>query len=277
MGAPSGTGWKRRNRILFDGMVERYDKVRWGYPNELFADVLRYCGPGKGSKALEIGAGTGKATAPFLDSGYDVTAVELGKNMAAFLSEKFRAYKNFRVMISIFEEVSLDDDQYDLIYAATSFHWVDAEIGVPKVFRLLKKGGVFALFRCNAVPAEGNAVYEEIQNVYEATCYRYYASKERPVRKSGEDLLRPAEIRRSFGFDGLERYGFRDVALKLYDASRIYSADEYIELLDTYSDHRNLPDDLRSALYEGIREVIVRHGGFHEVDCLYQLYMGRKL
>lgn len=165
-------------------MVERYDKVRWGYPYELYADILRYCGTGKGSKALEIGAGTGKATAPFLDAGYDVTAVELGKNLAAFLSEKFNANKNFRVIPSSFEEVSLDDDQFDLIYAATSFHWVDAEVGCPKVFRLLKNGGVFALFRCNAVPAEGNAVYEDIQKVYEATYYRYYASKEKPVRKS---------------------------------------------------------------------------------------------
>jgi len=276
MSTQNGTGWERHNRIIFDEMVERYDKIRWGYPNELYADILRYCGPGKGKKALEIGAGTGKATAPFLDSGYDVTAVELGRNMAAFLSEKFNAYKNFRVVLSSFEEVSLDDDHYDLIYAATSFHWVDAEAGVPKVFRLLKNGGVFALFRSNAIPAEGKEMYEEIQKVYEATYYRHYASKERPVRKSGEELLRPAEIRRSFGFDSLERFGFRDVTLKLYNTSRIYGADEYIELLDTFSDHRNLPDDLRSALYEGIREVIVRHGGFHEVDYRYQLYMGRK-
>jgi hypothetical protein len=115
-----------------------------------------------------------------------------------------------------------------------------------------------------------------MQRVYEATYDRHYASKERPVRKSGEDLLRPDEIRRRFGFDSLERFGFRDVALKLYHASRTYGADEYIGLLDTYSDHRSLPDDLRSALYEGIREVIVRHGGYHEADYIYQLYMGRK-
>jgi len=42
--------------------------------------------------------------------------------------------------------------------------------------------------------------------------------------------------------------------MKLYDASRTYSADEYIELLDTFSDHRSLPTDLREALYEGVRK-----------------------
>jgi len=46
MGTQNGTGWERHNRIFFDGMVERYDKVRRGYPNELYADILRYCGTG---------------------------------------------------------------------------------------------------------------------------------------------------------------------------------------------------------------------------------------
>jgi len=246
------------------------------YPEELFVDIIQYSGPGKGKKALEIGAGTGKATVPFLESGYVVTAVELSKNMTEFLLEKFKDYRNFNVITSTFEDVSLDDSDYDLIYAATSFHWVDPEVGCPKVFRLLKKGGVFALFRGNPVSAEGEEIYEEIQTVYEKYYYCYYASKERPVGKSRDDLLKPLELRRKFGFDSMERYGFSDVAIKLYDSSRTYSADEYIELLDTFSDHRSLPADLRTAMYDGIREVILRHGGSHRVDYVFQLYMGRK-
>jgi len=88
--------------------------------------------------------------------------------------------------------------------------------------------------------------------------------------------MKPSEIRRRFGFDCLERFGFSDVTMKLYDASHIYSADEYTELLDTFSDHRSLPVDLRTALYDGVRKVITRHGGYHKVDYVYQLYMGRK-
>ena len=276
MGTQNKTGWERNNRMIFDEIVMNYDKIRWGYPDELFADVIRYSGPGKGKKALEIGAGTGKATAPFLDSGYVVTAVEISKNMTEFLLEKFKEYNNFNVITSTFEDVLLDDENFDLIYAATSFHWVNAEIGCPKVFRLLKKGGVFALFRGNPVPAQGEEIYEEIQTVYEKYYYSYYVSKERPVRKSKDDFLKPSEICKRFGFDCLERYGFGQVTTKLYDASRTYSADEYIELLDTFSDHRSLPVDLRVALYEGIKKVILKHGGHHKVDYVFQLYMGRK-
>ena len=196
--------------------------------------------------------------------------------MSEFLLEKFKDYGNFSVITSTFEDVSLDDTDYDLIYAASSFHWVDAEIGCPKVFGLLKKGGVFALFRNNPVPAIGEELYEDLQTVYEKYYYSYYVTKERPSKKSRDDFMKPSEIRRRFGFDCLERYGFCDVTMKLYDSTRTYSADEYLELLDTFSDHKSLPVDHRKALYEGVKEVILKHGGYHKVDYVFQLYMGRK-
>ena len=64
--------------------------------------------------------------------------------------------------------------------------------------------------------------------------------------------------------------------MKFYDATRLYSADDYITLLDTYSDHRSLPDVNRSALYKGIRETIIKYGGYQKLDFLFQLYIGKK-
>jgi hypothetical protein len=74
----------------------------------------------------------------------------------------------------------------------------------------------------------------------------------------------------------MEQYGFTDVTMKLYEASKIYGADEYLALLDTYSDHRALPNDDRTALYAGIKEAILRHGDRHELNFIFQLYMGRR-
>ncbi len=277
MSKENGMGWERSKRTFFDEIVMNYDKVRWEYPDKLFEDIIQYSRPEKGKKALEIGAGTGKATTPFLEKGYVVTAVEMGTNMTEFLLEKFNGHPNFNVITSTFEDVLLEEVNYDLVYSASAFHWVDAEIGCPKVLRLLKKGGVIALFRNNPVPAVGEDLYEEIQRVYEKYYYTYYTSNDRPVRKSKEEFEKPSEIYRAYRFESLERYGFSEVTMKLYDASRTYSADEYIALLDTYSDHRGLPDDNRVALYEGIKEAILRHGGYHKVDYVFQLYMGRKL
>jgi len=276
---PVGTGWERDYRAHFDEIVVNYDRVRWDYPDELFVDAIRYSGQSTGRKALEIGAGTGKATTPFLDAGYAVTAVEMGTNMTVFLLDRFKGCSNFDVVTSTFEDARLENDSYDMIYAASAFHWVDAKIGCPKVLRLLKRGGAFVLFRNNAVPDDDDELFADVQAVYETHYYSYHKSDNRPVKISKmteDDFRKPAEIHRGFRFESLEQYGFKDITMKLYDAARTYSADEYIALLETYSDHRALPDDNRAALYSGIKEAIIKHGGYHKVNFIFQLYMGRK-
>ena len=209
--------------------------------------------------------------------GCKVTAVEVGANMAEFLAERFKGNKNFSVIVSAFEDALLEDESYDLIYAAAAFHWVDAEVGGPKVLRLLKSGGTFALFRYNEIPAAGEELYEEIQAVYERHYYSYYTSNKRPVKKSNEEFWKPSGILRAYGFRDLKEYGFSDISTKLYNVTRIFSADDYITFRDTLADHRGLPDDKRMELYTGISEAIMKHGGRHKVDYVFQSYMGKKL
>jgi len=271
------TGWESERRTHFDEIVVNYDRIRPSYPAELLADIHDYVGMPKVKKALEIGAGTGKATVPFLEAGYEVTAAEIGVNMAEFLTDKFKEYKNFSVVTAAFEDVLLDENTYDLIYAASAFHWVNAEIGCPKAFRLLKSGGVFALMRYNVITSDGDDLYEEIQAVKQKYYYSYYISKERLVRNSKEELRLPTEIFYSYGFDDMSKFGFQDVVLNFYEVTLTYTADEYIALLDTLSDYRELPDENRSALYEETKAVINNHGGQYNSDHVFQLYMGRKL
>jgi SAM-dependent methyltransferase len=267
------TGWEPDKRSHFDDIVLNYDKIRPEYPDKLFEDIINFTGAGK-KKALEIGAGTGKATAPFIDAGFDITAVEISENMAEFLREKFKDYKDFNVIVDAFEDAVLEENHYDLVYVANAFHWIDAEIGCPKVFRLLRSGGVFALFRYNGVQAVFEDYYKEIQSVYEKYYRSYYkTSGPPPIDVYGK----PEQILHRFGFSDLKDYGFDDITMKLYDGSITYSADEYIELLDTFSDHRHLPEENKVGLYAGVKDVILRHGGSYKADYVYQLYMGRKL
>ncbi|MDR2532817.1 MAG: class I SAM-dependent methyltransferase [Oscillospiraceae bacterium] len=271
------TGWERDKRTLFDEIVDNYDRERPDYPRELFDDLIEYLGAGENKKALEIGAGTGKSTTPLLDAGYNVTAVEPGENMAEFLRNKFKGNSNFNVIVSDFEKFSLEEENYNLVYAATAFHWVEPQIGCPKVFRILKSGGVFALFRYNAVPSIGETLYEAVQEIYEKHYYNHYTSNKRPVKKSHDDFCTPAEILHSFGFADMKEYGFCNLKMKLYDVSRTFTADEFVAIRDTFPDHRGLPESNRTALYAGLKEVILKHGGQYDEKYTFQLYMGRKL
>ena len=274
------TGWERENRVHFDEIAVNYDKYRWDYPAELFVDAIGYSGHGNGKKAIEIGAGTGKSTTPFLDAGYDVTAIEMSVNMSAFLLDKFKEHPNFDVITSTFEDARLDDDSYDLIYSASAFHWIDADVGCPKVMRLLKNGGAFVLFRNNAVRSNEAGIFEAVNEAYEKHYYAHYPNHRRPIdifKMTCEDFLKPDEIYRGFRFNSLQEYGFADVTMKLYNATRVYAPDEYISLMDTMSDHRALPEHYREALYADIKKAIVNHGGQMEMSFIFQLYMGRKI
>ncbi|MCL1824238.1 MAG: class I SAM-dependent methyltransferase [Oscillospiraceae bacterium] len=271
------TGWEREKRTYFDEIVAGYDKVRPEYPTELFEDIFKYSEIKKEPKALEIGAGTGKATAPFLNAGYNITAVEIGGNMTDFLRDRFKGFPDFNVITAAFEEALLEENSFDLMYAASSFHWIDAEKGCPKVFNLLKSDGIFALLRYNfnVIPV-GGKLHNEIQAVYEKHYYSYYKSKKRPEDISKRNFNKPSEILNGYGFEDLSAFGFHNVSMNLYPASKTYSAYEWFDFLETLSDHRNLPNSNRTALYAGVKNAIQKNGGFYNVDFIFQLYMGRK-
>ena len=268
----SNIGWERERRVHFDEITALYDKVRPEYSRDLYEDIFAYAKGGK--TALEIGVGTGKATQPFLEAGYNVTAVEIGENMTEFVRKRYRASANFSAITAAFEDATLPENHYDLIYAATAFHWVDAEVGGPKAFSLLKSGGTFALFRYNFIPSDGDELYEDIQAVYKKYGHKPY---KRPTKMSKVDFSTEDGIYWGFRCKSLESYGFGDTAMRFYDFSRVFDADGYIESLETNSDHRSLPDDRRAALYAGVRDAILAHGGQIRLDYMFQLYMGRKV
>ena len=130
------------------------------------------------------------------------------------------------------------------------------------------------MFRYTGVQAIFEERYEEIRAVYDKYFRSYYQISERtPLDVYGQ----PSQILKRFGFSDLRDYGFDDITMKLYDTVRVFSANEYIEILETYSDHRHLPKENKIPLYESIKNVIQRHGGLYNADYTFQLYMGRKL
>lgn len=134
-----------QRRGLFSSDVAAYDAGRPGYPDRVYELLQQLCGLGPESRVLEIGPGTGQATGRLLGCGATVTAVELGAEMAAALEAKYPG-DNLSVKVGAFEHVDLDLDSFDLIVAATSFHWIPPETGIPRCADLLRPDGWLALW-----------------------------------------------------------------------------------------------------------------------------------
>ena len=121
----------------FDKVPELYAKIRPSYPTELYESIFDYLNVDDNSKLIEIGIGGGQATPPFLNSGCELTAIEYGENLSELCREKFKDYPKFKVITGKFEDVSIPENTYDLIYSASAFHWVPEELGYTKVYNSL--------------------------------------------------------------------------------------------------------------------------------------------
>ncbi|WP_199237197.1 class I SAM-dependent methyltransferase [Kribbella antiqua] len=74
-------------RTTFGEVAELYDRVRPTYPPEMYDDLARLLGNPR-PRVLEIGPGTGQATAPMVARGWSVTAVELSPDLARVAQAK---------------------------------------------------------------------------------------------------------------------------------------------------------------------------------------------
>ena len=123
----------------------QYDAGRPDYPDRVYEILLERCGLGPGARVLEIGPGTGIATRHLLAAGAEVVAVEPDSSLAGYLLET-NAGRPLQVMPSTFEAAELHDEDFDLVTAATSFHWVDPITGLTEVGRVVRPGGWVALW-----------------------------------------------------------------------------------------------------------------------------------
>src|SRR5215469_11238742 len=123
-----------------------YDAARPRYPEWVFDYLRERCGLVPGTVTFEIGAGTGTATRTLLALGADpLVAVEADERLATFLQETIPD-KALRVVIAPFEEVVLEEASFDLGLSATAFHWLNEDLALPKVAKLLHPGGWWAMF-----------------------------------------------------------------------------------------------------------------------------------
>ena len=259
-----GLGW------TFDTVADTYTKLRPGYVDALYRDVLVYCPLDDTSCAVEVGIGGGQATQPILETGCTVTAVEPGESFCALCKEKFAAYPGFSVRNCKFEDVDFPVESADLVYSASAFHWVPEEIGYRKVFDVLKSGGAFARFANHPWRDKGKpALAEALDEAYAKYYHTYY----RTVPKLEDEYTEAQAIRRA---EIALKSGFTDIQHHLYRRTRIFTAAEYVQLLGTYSDHISLPDEVRLPFFRAVEEAINSHGGTITIYDTIDLQLARK-
>lgn len=130
-----------KRKLSFNAIAHLYDKYRPGYPKNLFEFLKTKASLQKNSRILEIGCGSGQATLGFSHLNVKITAIDRSSELLKIARSKFSHLLNITLKETSFENFQCDDSQFNLIFAAQTFHWIDFEKGLSKCEKLLNKNG----------------------------------------------------------------------------------------------------------------------------------------
>jgi SAM-dependent methyltransferase len=255
----------------FDDVAETYDRIRPLYPERLYADLFNYIGddplnPGT-LATVEIGPGTGQATGALLERGATVAAIEPGTRLATFLREKFPDEPRLVVINERFEDAPLPECIADMVFAATSFHWVDPEVRYAKALEVLRPGGVLAIVYPHQIASDVDRGYFHASQPIYARYFGQAATPELP-----DEEVTPDEIG-----EIIDTQRFESIELFRYRFDQRYSTAEYIDLVRSYSGTNQLEAAAREAFLEDLAAFIdAEFEGYVIRPLVLTLVLGRK-
>lgn len=258
--------------MAFDEVAELYDAVRPCYPREMVEAVSSVL-QGTPGRILEIGCGTGQATLPFARQGYHITALEPGPSLAALAAKNLAAYPKVDIQTTTFEEWPAGTGRYDLVLSATAFHWVSPDSRYTKSAQALAPSGWLALL-WNSGADDESAMGQQIQAVYDEHMPLTQTHPYATHHPTGRSTRQGAKISRwQEEIDQSRLFG--DVTVMRSRWTRWYATEQYLQLLETYSDHNALPPQNKRGLFDGIEDVLGRHGGGRSMPYLTVLYLAQ--
>lgn len=234
---------RARMAATFDRAAQLYERARPEYPEELYHRLLSVTHMSPGARLLEVGCATGKATLPLAQRGFSITCIEPGGSLVAEARRNLRGF-DVEVVEARFEDWIPPAEVFAMVFAATAWHWLDPSVRYQKAADALKPHGYLALWGAgHVVPRDGDPFFEELQEIYDEI------GESLPP---GATVPRPQEL--DDDRDEIEATGlFEVIDIQQYDWERVYDADGYIDLLNTFSGHIVLEQWQRDRLYSAIR------------------------
>src|SRR3954451_4039082 len=112
-------------------MAAIYHAARPAYPDALVDVLVALSGLAPADRVLEVGAGTGIATAALAARGLALVAVERAPELAAVARAPL-AGSSVEVLTGPFETTP-DDGTFAAVVAFSAFHWIDPETRYQRV------------------------------------------------------------------------------------------------------------------------------------------------
>lgn len=223
---------------VFGEVADDYDRVRPAYPVAVFEDVLAY---GAHGPALEVGAGTGRATEQFAARGLPIVAVEPDAAMADRLARRIARFPQVRIFHGGFEQFRTGE-RFGLLFSAEAWHWTRPETRWSQAAGVLDDDATVALFWNNERIADP-ALRTSVVRIF---------ARHAPSVTISDD---PGFLERTWSgeLSGVDAFG--DLTIRRYEAGRAMARADYLDLTRTRSQFRMLPETVRNDLMTALTDL----------------------
>jgi SAM-dependent methyltransferase len=237
--------------------AEAYLDYRPYYPDVILDDALKTL---NGTRVLEIGSGPGTATISLVKRGFHVSCLEPNPDFCSLAQERWKNEFSHTVTIRniAFEEAIIQESEFDAVIAATSMHWIPADVAFPKAARALKSGGtLIMLWNMMLTPASSDD-YLKLKLAHGKDFENLLAWSNEDTQKNIANAVGDLMMTSGY-FEGLRTMEVRQTVT--------YTAAQYLGLLSTYSFYIRLSWEDQVSIFERIRQTInVDLGGIIELS-----------
>jgi SAM-dependent methyltransferase len=243
-----------------------YAAGRPPYPERVFTLMEEIGALRTRSRILEIGPGTGQATAELLRRGAAVDAVELSPHMAVEL----RAHvpdDSLRVRFGDAHTIPLPAQSYDTVVAATTLHWLDTDRLLPRLAETLVPGGwLVAWWNVFGDPEATTGFQDQVSRIFAERLPSEWRPQDETPRSMRIDE-RIEELTRGGWFGSVQHEMIRWTARM--DATQVRA------LFSTFPAIANIDDATRDAVLDDLASAVDAEGGVIDDPFVTAVYAAR--
>ena len=157
----------QKNYERFLGFAQIYDQGRPELPDIAIEILKKYIENEKIDTIVDIGCGTGLSTNVCENYENKVIGVEPSVDMLNIA--RLKENNKVKFVQGWGDKTGLESEFADIVICSQAFHWMEPKSTINEVYRILKKGGIFAVIDADYPPVIGKELEKLVWEWHEKT------------------------------------------------------------------------------------------------------------
>ncbi|MBA9084860.1 ubiquinone/menaquinone biosynthesis C-methylase UbiE [Fontibacillus solani] len=189
----------------FSGFAAIYDQHRPEAPEAIVSILTDYL-EHRPDLVMDVGCGTGLSTLIWRDHAEQIIGVEPNDDMRSKAEDKLSVTNNaghITFVQGYSNQLDTPDESVDIITCSQSFHWMEPVSTLKEGQRVLKQGGIFAVYDCDWPPVVNWRLEEEYLHLIQqadALIAQFTEKESQAVKRNKDEHLQALRNSKAFRY-----------------------------------------------------------------------------